>query len=441
MTIRRAVMRDSSFENGPTDRQVRMVCSTQTVGRDNLVLVSSGIDLANYRLNPIWLWQHDANSPVARSIEIDVDPQGRLVALVEFPPAGVSPKADEICGLIKAGTLRAASTGFDDMAAEPVEPGNPSAGIRVTRAELLEMSFVSIGAVPDALVDSTMRSLPNGEIIRWLTREIGDAVRASLGYAPQWTACGSQSLPVDESAAWIAEDAVARVFAAADWEGDSPDVGMVQRAFAAFDASAPLIKRSYTLPFADMIDGELRAVRSGIASVAAKLDVADLPETVKTGIRSLVAAYAPQETRAMQSHIKRSIIRRGLYDVGCLAGVMSDLGAIHGWAQWEAEAEGDGSKVPSMIAEGLRVLADALMAMTEEEVAEMLAALPGPVATAGLTEGQSAIITQSTSPALARFWAGVYRTRNIAAAGAPVVRTPARERKRRQRESLLLGVR
>lgn len=441
MTIRRAVMRDSSFTSGPTDRQVRMVCSTQRLGRDNLVLVSSGIDLTNYRANPIWLWQHDANSPVARSIEIDVDDHGRLVALVEFPPAGVSPKADEICGLIKAGTLRAASTGFDDLAAEPAEAGNPSAGIRVTRSELVEMSFVSIGAVPDALVESTMRGLPNGEIVRWLTREIGEAVRASLGYAPQWTACGSQTLPVDESAEWIAEDAVARVFAAADWDGDAPDVGMVQRAFAAFDASAPLIRRSYTLPFADMIDGELRAVRSGIASVAAKLDAADLPDTVKTGIRSLVDAYAPKETRTMIATVKRNIVRRGLYDIGCLAGIMSELGYVQEWATWEAESEGDGSKVPAMIADALRVLADALLAMTAEEVAEMLAVLPGPVAVTGVTDGQAEIITQAATPGMARFLAGLYRARTVAAAGAPVVRSSSRERTRRQREAVLLGVR
>ncbi len=133
------------------DRAVTVTCSTEILGRDKIVLVSRGIDLTNYRTNPIWLWQHNADWPVARSEEIDV--QGdKLVARVQFPPAGVSARADEVLGLIRAGVINAASTGFEKAQAEPIDPANPRAGTRIVACELAEMSFVSIPAVPDALV-------------------------------------------------------------------------------------------------------------------------------------------------------------------------------------------------------------------------------------------------------------------------------------------------
>ena len=133
------------------DRAVTVTCSSEVLGRDKLVLVSRGIDLTNYRANPIWLWQHNADWPVARPEQIDVHGD-KLVSRVQFPPAGVSLRADEVLGLIRAGVINAASTGFEKAQAEPIDPANPRAGTRIVSCELAEMSFVSIPAVPDALV-------------------------------------------------------------------------------------------------------------------------------------------------------------------------------------------------------------------------------------------------------------------------------------------------
>jgi HK97 family phage prohead protease len=134
------------------DRAVTVTCSTETLGRDKIVLMSRGIDLNNFRANPVWLWQHNADWPVARSSEISV--QGtNLVSRVRFPPAGVSARADEVLGLIRAGIINGASTGFEKVQAEPIEGG----GTRIKSCELAEMSFVSIPAVPDALVTERAR--------------------------------------------------------------------------------------------------------------------------------------------------------------------------------------------------------------------------------------------------------------------------------------------
>ncbi len=132
-------------------RAVTVTCSTATLGRDNLTIPGSAWALDAYRKNPVWLWQHDPDQPIARAENITVKGDD-LVARVRFPPAGVSPKADEILGLIRAGIVNAASTGFDVIASELIDRADPSKGTRITRAELQEVSFVSIPAVPDALV-------------------------------------------------------------------------------------------------------------------------------------------------------------------------------------------------------------------------------------------------------------------------------------------------
>ncbi len=67
---------------------------------------------------------------------------------------------------------------------------------------------------------------------------------------------------------------------------------------------------------------------------------------------------------------------RGLYSVCQLAYALSGLGSIHSDAVWEAEMEADESKVPGMLAAVLHDMGDALVEMTKEEVAELLASHP-----------------------------------------------------------------
>jgi HK97 family phage prohead protease len=144
------------------ENEVEVTVSTSNlVAQDGLMLMASGCQLDNYRKNPVWLWSHDPLTPVGRSTQIGV--QGAaLNAKVAFAPAGVSPKADEVRGLVKSGVISAASIGFDFDAAdcEPLDPKRPHAGgKRVKRWTLLECSFVAIPADPDALVTARARAL------------------------------------------------------------------------------------------------------------------------------------------------------------------------------------------------------------------------------------------------------------------------------------------
>jgi HK97 family phage prohead protease len=175
--VKRAVFQARMALAEDDDRAITVTCSTETLGRDKIVLVSRGIDLTHYRANPIWLWQHNPDWPVARSAEIGVKGTA-LVARVSFPAAGVSERADEVLGLIRAGVVNAASTGFEKMRMEPVDPNNPIAGTRIVSCELAEMSFVSIPAVPDALV--TERAKQEGNMGRTGRRLLAERFRSEL---------------------------------------------------------------------------------------------------------------------------------------------------------------------------------------------------------------------------------------------------------------------
>ena len=75
-----------------------------------------------------------------------------LESQIDFAPQGVSDIADQVCGLVKAGVINAVSIGFQPLDQEPLDPHDRRAGTRITRAELLEVSFVSVPADKGAIV-------------------------------------------------------------------------------------------------------------------------------------------------------------------------------------------------------------------------------------------------------------------------------------------------
>lgn len=82
-------------------------------------------------------------------------------------------------------------------------------------------------------------------------------------------------------------------------------------------------------------------------------------------------ALAAARTRMLNAEPGKLKLR-GLMNVARLACSLDDLGYLKDSVAWEAECEGDNSPVPAMIGEALKGLGDALIAMTAEEVKEML---------------------------------------------------------------------
>ena len=132
-------------------REFKFVAATSQLGRDGHVIIPAGIALNNYKRNPVVLFQHRAENPVARCTGIAVV-DGELRGSAEFPPLGTSPLADEVCGLVKSGVVSAVSIGFEPTETEPLDPKRPRSGLRITRCELLECSLVTIPADVGAIV-------------------------------------------------------------------------------------------------------------------------------------------------------------------------------------------------------------------------------------------------------------------------------------------------
>ena len=132
---------------GVGPRQFRCVASDGTPDRMGDILEPQGVQLLNFRRNPVVLAQHDSASPIARCLFIGIE-SSQVIALVEFPPEGVSDKADEYCRLIKSGIVSAVSVGFIPLDWEPIS----GAGYRYTSWELIELSVVSVPANQSALI-------------------------------------------------------------------------------------------------------------------------------------------------------------------------------------------------------------------------------------------------------------------------------------------------
>ncbi len=171
MTRRHSAPRIVKFL-GVGERQIRVVASDATVDRMGDILVPWGVDLSNYRRNPIVLAQHDASQPIARCSSIGVEGDA-VIALIDFPAAGISARSDEYLRLMKAGILGAVSVGFLPLKQEPIGNG----GWKFTQWELLELSVVSVPANPSALVSERSMS---GSSLRTAHMERARVLKARL---------------------------------------------------------------------------------------------------------------------------------------------------------------------------------------------------------------------------------------------------------------------
>jgi HK97 family phage prohead protease len=343
-----AVVADETL--GP--RQIRLRASTPTPDRAGDVMVPKGCDAKGYAANPIILADHDPRQPIGRAkLTIGDD---AVDALIDFAPEGVSAKADEYCGLAKAGILNAGSIGFQPVESEPIKGG----GLRYTKWELMEISIVAVPCNPEALVVG--RSLEN----------------ATPKADATWKVGASRALPIGGDEAWDGPAAEASIFEHAGFDGDKPDSTFARKGFLVYDSAKPQEKGAYKLPFAKVgSNGRLTATPSGIRAAASRLPQADIPDDVAEKARAVIDHYEAKmkDDGAEEGRPRRNkSIRKGLWDVACLAELLQRLGYLHDGAVYEESIEQDGSNLPKMLAEALSSLAAAFLAMSEEETRELL---------------------------------------------------------------------
>jgi hypothetical protein len=139
-------LKKGSDKNGTFD----VIISTEVVDRAGEIVRQSGWDLTNYKNNPIVLWGHDYYSlPIGVCVETYITEYRGVPALGArgvFYPEDINPLAQQVRRMydygVKTGLGVGCTTSVGFIPRE-FEPDNRSV---ITRAELLEFSFVPVPA-------------------------------------------------------------------------------------------------------------------------------------------------------------------------------------------------------------------------------------------------------------------------------------------------------
>lgn len=115
-----------------------VVITTENIDRYNEIIKMDGWDLDHYRANPVVLWGHDHSRIIGICTELTIE-DGQMIAKGKFAP---TTEGQELRQLYEEGFLKATSVGFIEKERE---------GNVITKAELIEFSFVSVPANPYAL--------------------------------------------------------------------------------------------------------------------------------------------------------------------------------------------------------------------------------------------------------------------------------------------------
>lgn len=141
--------------------------TTDSVDRDNEVVVPEGIDLEHYKKNPIVLWGHDDTKPIGKAIWIKHEGQG-LKAKTQYATRPNNHTGDwipdTVFALVQQGILKGRSIGFLPLEyAPPTEehikarPEWKNARAIIPRSLMYEYSVVSVPANQDALVEAVSK--------------------------------------------------------------------------------------------------------------------------------------------------------------------------------------------------------------------------------------------------------------------------------------------
>lgn len=406
----------SAPEFGESGRIVRYTFSTPAVGRDFHTVAADAWQLKNFNRNPVFLWAHDdSQPPIGRVVQIgnvgDV-----LKGDVEYAERDLSPFADTIYRLVRAGYLNAVSTSWQPLEWSFSRDKNRPGGVDFSKVDMLEISQVPIPALPSALAEARSHGIDTTPIRQWAERLLDSGglsvvprteletlrraatmtvrrQRAGSTSDSDWKVGVAKDLPIEDSDSWDGPAAEKSVFEwAAEGKADGEfDAEKARKAFLVYDAAKPELKGSYKLPIAHVVGGELKVPKGAIRAAASRLPDTDIPDNVKKRATAALNAYKKkagigdendtEEERALKTKHVRALSRapqiptftRGLYQVAQLACMLEELGYACFAAEYEADIEGDDSKVPGMLGEALSRLGEALTAMTEEEVAELLA--------------------------------------------------------------------
>lgn len=147
-------------ETNDEERTLTALISTKAVDREGEALSPDGVNLANYKKNPVVMWAHNYREPpIGKNLWIKKTADG-ILAKTQFAKTAF---ADEIFSLYKGDFLKAWSVGFipdqDAVDEDPKADGKKKPRRTYNKWELLEYSAVPIPANPEALTQAVEQGL------------------------------------------------------------------------------------------------------------------------------------------------------------------------------------------------------------------------------------------------------------------------------------------
>ena len=134
----------------------RFTISTDSADRDNDIVKMDGMDVVNYRKNPVVFYAHEYRALPIGTSTLKIN-KHTIEADLTFVGEDIYPFAETVRRMVDAGVLRAASIGFKPKSGEY---NHERKGVDIYEAELLEWSVVPVPANAECLVQ--LSGLPKG---------------------------------------------------------------------------------------------------------------------------------------------------------------------------------------------------------------------------------------------------------------------------------------
>lgn len=160
-----------------SDGQFQFVASDESTDRMGDVIRVAGWELAQYKRNPIVLFQHQSSNPVGISTKVWLEGK-TLMAQIKLAAEGTSPFIDTLRKLLAQGIIRAVSVGFMPTKQPNYirdKTNDRVTGLEFVGQELHEISLVSVPANANALATAKSLHIPDLHVQRIFAAPVKDA--------------------------------------------------------------------------------------------------------------------------------------------------------------------------------------------------------------------------------------------------------------------------
>jgi len=269
--------------------------TSDTIDRVGDVVIPEGVDVSNYKNNPVFLFAHDSHSfPIGKAVDFDNFP---IVGFV-FADTEEGKKAEY---LVSNGYIKTVSIGFrikECYDKDGVYFGKTFADLEkdfpeiykkfesdiakgkiwrvITKSELFEVSLVPVPANPQATLVMASKGISictgydcKTDSFIFLNKELFDVVeKNAVSYSVH-----PKDMKKDEESSWDKEKAIEslRKWASKDGSGEKDTIDWIKyrKGFTWYDANAIDNFTSYKYPHHWVKDGDFYVVKRGVITAMA----------------------------------------------------------------------------------------------------------------------------------------------------------------------------